>query len=367
MYELSVYFARAMDARFREDILSDDEKYLELLRPIGGNIINPFDQKSRNPIQDGLSIAQRDLAKLKESDTVLADLSVPDYQYVGCIFEIVHATINDIPVILNVGERDLSNRVFFQAYCDFIAKDACEAVEYIRRAYTQRGVEQQMAEMQTYYNEIASKYTDESVRTHKRSREDMEPFTRERAELGAIIEKYVRGKVCQIDIRTGGWTRTICETADEVVGVETSPEMLVQARKNLSSYDNVSFLQCDALKEDISGGPFDCVVIYFLLSLLPRSMQDRLFDRVQKIIKPGGLLVVADTRKVGDLPAMGLGRCQLQQRKSDGKTFILYKEHFVGDSLVKLLEKKGYVVVVSSAETIWFSWAVSRRSRQSTH
>lgn len=360
MSKLSVFFAHAMDARSREDIVLDDEKYTKLLSTIGGVITNPYRQKSQNLIQHGLSIAQRNLMLLRTSDIVLADLSVPNYQYIGCIFEIVHASINDVPVVLVVGDNDFSDRLLFQAYCDFIARNADEAIEYIRRAYTQEGVERQMIEMQTYYNEIAHKYMDKSVRTHKQSQESIEFKKKERAELRTIIRKYVKGKVCQIGIGTGDWTKTIGETSDRVVGVEQSQEMLVQARLNLASYGNITFMHCDALKEDISGGPFDCVVIFFLLSLLPRSMQDRLLNRVQKILKPGGLLVIADTKKLGDLPAMGLGRRQLQQRKSDNKVFILYKEHFVGDSLVGLLEKKGYEVIDASRKSVWFPWAISR-------
>jgi ubiquinone/menaquinone biosynthesis C-methylase UbiE len=361
MSDLTVYFARAMDARSREDIVLDDEKYIKSLRAIGANIINPFQEKDQNRLQDGWSIAHDDLANLKASDIVLADLSVPHYQYVGCIFEIAHAAMYDIPIILVVGERDFGNRVFFQAYCDFIAKDAGEAIEYIRRAHTEEGVGQQMAEMQAYYDAIAPRYMDTSVRTHKRHQEDMETFTKERAELRAVIKEYARGKVCQLGIGTGDWTRTICETASEVVGVEISPAMLVQARQNLSSYSNVSFLQYDALRDDITGGPFDCVVMYFLLSLLPRCMQDRLFDRILRTMKPGGLLIVADTKRIGDLPAIGLGRRQLQKRASGGNEYILYKEHFVGDTLAKLLEKKNYVITASSGQSIWFSWAVSYR------
>ena len=138
MSELAVYFVRAMDARPIEDIVSDDKKYTELLRTVDGVIVNPFEQESRNPVEDGLRVAEHDLASLETSDVVLADLSVPDYQYVGCIFEMVHAAVNSIPVIVVVGARDFPNRIFFQAYCDFIARDAAEAVEYIRRAHTRQ-------------------------------------------------------------------------------------------------------------------------------------------------------------------------------------------------------------------------------------
>jgi ubiquinone/menaquinone biosynthesis C-methylase UbiE len=367
MPPLSVYFARAMDARPLKDIVADDEKYARLLGKIDGVLMNPFQQRPQDLIQDASKVVERDLANLKNSSVVLADLSIPDYQYVGCIFEIVCAATHNLPVVLVTGEKDLHKRVFFQTYCDFITRDATEAVNYIFRAHTQLGTEQQMIEMQAYYDSIALNYMDKSVRTHRLNKQDAETHRRERTQLRAVIRQYSKGSVCQIGIGTGDWTETICQVADKVIGVEVSPAMLKQARKNLSSYNNIRFLHCDALKEDISGGPFDCVVAYFLLSLLPRSMQDKLFSHVRRILKPGGLFIIADTRRPGDLPAQGLGRRQLQERKTKGKVFTLYKEHFVGDSLTRLLENKGYAVVAANEETAWFSWAVvHHRATEST-
>ena len=358
---LSVYFARAMDDISKEDIISNDKKFEKLLGAIGGSIINPFVFKSRNPIREGLSIADSDIELLKNSDIVIADLSNPKYQYVGCIFEIVHAAINEIPVILIVGENKIADRLFFQAYCDFIVKDAAEAVEYIRRAHTAEGLEQQMIEMQAYYNDIADRYHDKSVRTHIRNPDEFRIYKNERKQLRDLLKRYANGNCCQIGVGTGDWTKTICETAHKVVGIEIGQNMLVQAQINLSSYNNIQLIKADALKEDINKGPFDCVVLYFFLSLLPRSMQNQLFHRIHKMLKPDGFLIVADTKELADLPAVGLGRRQLQKRESYGREFILYKEHFVGDSLANLVKKKGYEIITSSKYSEWFTWAFSRK------
>jgi ubiquinone/menaquinone biosynthesis C-methylase UbiE len=234
-------------------------------------------------------------------------------------------------------------------------------MEYIRRAYTSEGIDSQMKEMHAYYDRIAREYEEESVRTHKRDQENMGPFLKARSELRDIIKNSAEGTVCQIGIGTGDWTRAVCETAKIVVGVEVSQEMLAKAKHNLASFDNVYFVNCDFLKEDIEAGPFDCVVVFFLLSLFPRSQQDLFFHQVQKILKPKGLLVVADTKKLGDLPSIGLGRRQLQQRRSGDKVYTLYKEHFFNDSLASLLEGKGYEIIDRSIGTTWFSWVVSCR------
>jgi ubiquinone/menaquinone biosynthesis C-methylase UbiE len=359
MSELVVYFARAMDDISVENIIFAENEMSQLLEAIGAHIRNPFKENDIALVQDGYSVAEHDLERLRSSDVLLADLSLSGYQYIGCIFEIVHATIKGIPVVLIVGERDFERRVFFQAYCDFIARNAEEAIEYIRRAYTPSGLEQQMVEMKAYYDAVAKKYSTNSVRTHKRSTEEIEVFTNERAELREVIRKYASGDTCQIGIGTGDWTKTLCKSSNSVLGIEQSQEMLAQARVNLAPYENIEFIQMDVFKEGIRGGPFDCVVVYFLFSLLPSLIQSKLFHHVQQVLKPGGYLIIADTKKMGDLPAIGLGRRLLQKRSSGDREFTIYKEHFVGDSLVKLVEKHGYEIVDSNSEVIWFPWVVA--------
>lgn len=360
MPELAVYLARAMDAISPKEIIRNDENYTKLLKSIGGIVINPYKQRNQNPIEDGLTVSQFDLEQLMKSDIVLADLSIPGYQYVGCLFEIVHAAIHDIPVILVEGERDFHNRYFIQAYCEYIAKTQVEAVEYIRRSFTKEGIEEQMNEMYHYYDKIANSYNENHGKTDAQNNTR---YGQERENLRMIIEKHAKGKTLQIGIGTGDWTETICETADWVVGIDQSKNMIDQARKNLASYRNVDLIHGDIFNNEIKNGPFNCIVIYFLLSLLPSYMQQRLLNLVTKILKPGGLLIAADTRKMRDIPSIGLGRLRLQRRESGNQVFTLYKEHFFGDSLVKLLKKKGFKIIDSSEKSVWFSWAVSCISR----
>lgn len=360
MSELSVYFARAMDARSPKDIIKDDENYTKLLKTIGGTIINPYKQGNQSPIEDGLTVSQFDLELLLKSDIVLADLSIPGYQYVGCFFEIDRADIHDIPVILVEGERDFHNRHYIQAYCEYIAKTPGDAVEYIRRVHTIEGIDEQMNEMYDYYDKIANNYNESHGKTNAQNNTR---YGQERENLRMIIEKHAKGKTLQIGVGTGDWTKTICETADWVVGIDQSKKMIDQARKNLSSYFNMDIIHGDIFKNEIKNGPFDCIVIYFLLSLLPSYIQLRLLNIVLEILKPGGLLIIADTKKMRSLPSIGLGRHQLQHRRSGNQVFTLYKEHFYGNSLVKLLEKEGFKTIDSSKKSVWFSWAVSCTSR----
>lgn len=356
MSKLSIYFVRAIDALDFNDIKANDEKYMKMVSTIGGFIINQYKEKIYTPLEDGIYVAQYDLELLKKSDIVLADLSLLNYQYVGSIFEIVHAANNDIPVILVEGERDLHNRYFIQAYCDFISKTGEEALEYIRRVYTKKGIKEQLEEMYAYYDEIADNYNIDYIGTdiHKKSK-----YQQERETIRMIIKEHIKGKTIQIGIGKGKWTNTICETSDSVVGIDQSERMIIDARKNLSSFNNISFLCGDIFKTKIENRTFDCVVVYFLLSILPPPLQYRLLNIARQLLKPGGFLIIADTRKNRDYSAVGFGRRQLQQRKIGNRVFTLYKENFYSDSLRKLVEKEGFKVIDSNSKVTWFSWVVS--------
>lgn len=360
MSELKIYFARAMDGVSREHISARDAEYDALLKPVGGILLNPYGGAPPDLIQDAGGVVESNLKLMSGCDLLLADVSVPAYQYVGCMFEIADAVKHEIPVIVVAGEGDLRRRIYLHAYADFIAGRPEEAVEYIRRAHTREGVARQIEEMKTYYSHVAPEYMTKSVRPDPDTPRLVGAFAAERGELRRVITRHARGKVCELGSGAGDWTTSICEVADEVVGVEPSAEMLEQAARRLARCANVRLLPRDALAEEIGGGPFDCVVVYFLLSLLPPPAQQLLFDRVERLLKPGGLLMVADTRMLRDVPAIGFGRRQIQQRRVGGQTYRLYKEHFVGETLARLLRRRGYDILDAKSGPVWFSWAVAR-------
>ncbi len=361
MSNLRVYFARAMDARSPAEILLDDQRYLEFLAPIGASLINPFSSQTACPLDDGYDTAEQDLEALRCSDLVLADLSLPDYQYVGCIFEIVHAAIQKIPVILVVGQRNF-DRFFFHAYCEFIARESNEAVQYIRRAHTQIGIKGQLEEMRAYYEKAAPTYGYTTKAPNEGNPEEVDAFFAERRELRRVLLQNVSKRTLEVGFGTGDWTRTICERAEKVVGIDVSQGMYKEARKNLLMFQNLQLLHGDIFEQDLVPPGFDCVVLYFILSVLPPSEQEKLFQRVSDLLVPGGLIIAADTRKVWNQHSIGLGRRRLQRRLIDGQSFVLYKEHFPGAALSRLLQEKSYEVLESSKNTVWFSWAVARKS-----
>ncbi len=355
--KLTIYLARGMDARSHADIIAEERHYLDLISSIGACISNPFDNTEKVPLRDAFDVTRNDLKTLSQSDILLADLPPPDYQYVGCIFEIVRAVQELIPVVLTIGESNLHKRLFFQSYCDFIARKPEDAVQFIYRAYSERGIALQQREMQSYFDSIADEYGE--VSTHRRLKEDMPAYENERAILRGRIKKYAKGKACQIGIGTGDWTRTACECAMSVVAVDQSKQMIRRARVNLAQHKNIAFVLSDFLEDDLMETQFDSVIVFFLFSILPPSLQTKLLSRVKFILRPGGVILVADTKKLGDLPSIGVSNRRLQSRTAGDRTYLLYKEHFVGDSLPGMLKKNGFDIIAASRGSLWFSWVAA--------
>lgn len=356
MSKTKIYYARAIDDRDDKNVWAEDKKIEQLITESGCKFVNPY---TGNNIENYLEIANNDIELLKQCDILLADLSIPAYQYVGVIFEIAFASIFNIPVIIIVGNNKWENRVFFQAYCEFIARTWEEALEYISRVHTKDGIKKQLLEMQRYYHEMALSPPKKNVKASTDDNKSQQQHSIEREKLRQVIRKYVSGNVCQFGIGAGDWTYTICETAEKVVGIEISSELLKQAKINLSQFTNITYLHADILNNTLNPGAFDCIVIYFLLSILPPSVQHKLIGQIRRLLKPSGLLVIADTKKPENLPAMGLGRRILQKRNSGMSHCILYKEHFAGKSLEYLIEKHNLKIIDSDNDQTKFSWIVA--------
>ncbi len=133
--KIAVYFARAMDEISTQEIIDGDKEYSSLLKPLGATIVNPYHEQDNYQSGSCNDIVNDDLSLLEKSDILLADLSIEGYVYVGCIFEIVQACMWKIPTIIVCGKGGLKKRKYLRAFCNYLADDASEAIEYIKRNF----------------------------------------------------------------------------------------------------------------------------------------------------------------------------------------------------------------------------------------
>lgn len=104
----------------------------------------------------------------------------------------------------------------------------------------------------------------------------------------------------------GSATRFVAQAFPEarITCVDLSHPYLRAARKRLRRFERVDFLQADAADLDLRDARFDAVYSVFLFHELPRAERERVLRETLRVLKPGGLQVIADSLQTGDEPAL---------------------------------------------------------------
>ena len=72
---------------------------------------------------------------LQYADIFIADLSRVEWQYVGCLMEIVYAHNLGIPVIAVVGNSSIKNRRWLKKHVSYFAPSVEDAATYINQNF----------------------------------------------------------------------------------------------------------------------------------------------------------------------------------------------------------------------------------------
>ncbi|HYV16331.1 MAG TPA: methyltransferase domain-containing protein [Conexibacter sp.] len=76
----------------------------------------------------------------------------------------------------------------------------------------------------------------------------------------------------------------------ELVGVDSSPEMVAKARERCAGEARVRIEHCDARKVDYTDATF--VVLYYTLQFIPIWQRREVLERIHGGLRPGGAMVV---------------------------------------------------------------------------
>jgi ubiquinone/menaquinone biosynthesis C-methylase UbiE len=101
-------------------------------------------------------------------------------------------------------------------------------------------------------------------------------------------------KITDLCCGTGLMAGMISDAGMKAVGVDLSQSMLRVARKK---HPAVTFLDGDATSLIFSNGEFDAATISFALHERPESFAFDVLKEAQRVVKPGGLILVADYRQ----------------------------------------------------------------------
>jgi ubiquinone/menaquinone biosynthesis C-methylase UbiE len=92
--------------------------------------------------------------------------------------------------------------------------------------------------------------------------------------------------------------------AAKLFGVDLSPHYLARARETLPKDLDVSLLRENAEQLPFPEGHFDAVTNVYLLHEVPPEVRARILAEIARVVRPGGLVVVADSLQLADAPEL---------------------------------------------------------------
>jgi ubiquinone/menaquinone biosynthesis C-methylase UbiE len=178
--------------------------------------------------------------------------------------------------------------------------------------------------VKTYYDRRASEYDDWWLGRGLYEDRERPGWEEEIDRLAAAIASLPPLRTLDVACGTGFLTRHL---RGEVVGLDASGRMLVEARKRVSG---ASFVQGDALSLPFAGGAFDRIFTsYFYCHLKPEE-RARFLAEARRVAPE--LVVVASIRGTGDEAERWEER-----RLKDGSVWTVYKRVFDGEDLAEEL------------------------------
>jgi SAM-dependent methyltransferase len=154
-------------------------------------------------------------------------------------------------------------------------------------------------------------------------------------EVGALLDRLgERGAVLDIGCGTGVPVAQSLAHRFSVTGVDISPEMVQQARRDVPTCE---FICADIMSVVFPPSIFDAVVAIYSIFHLPREQHSVLFRRVQCWLKPGGYFL-----------------CTLSHRSEPGYTeddffgVTMYWSNYGLAEYVEILTEVGFMLLATS-------------------
>ncbi|MGE4133042.1 MAG: methyltransferase domain-containing protein [Bdellovibrionales bacterium] len=126
-----------------------------------------------------------------------------------------------------------------------------------------------------------------------------------RAVLPPLVSHALHpGRILEMGSGAGSTTRYLAETFPnaKITAMDLSAPYLKVAQRNLKAYPRIDFVQGDVTNTQFKDESFDAVVSVYLLHELPDSEREKLIREAWRLLKPGGILVLADSLQWDDTP-----------------------------------------------------------------
>jgi ubiquinone/menaquinone biosynthesis C-methylase UbiE len=122
-------------------------------------------------------------------------------------------------------------------------------------------------------------------------------------------------------------------------GLDLSPQYIARARETLPRDLEVSLVCDDAEKLPFVDGHFDAATNLYLLHEVPRDVRSRVLGEMFRVLRPGGLAVVADSLQFGDAPELSRELRAFPERFHEP-----YYEEYAAQDLASVVAAAGFTV-----------------------
>ena len=159
--------------------------------------------------------------------------------------------------------------------------------------------------------------------------------------IGRLSDEADLGEVVEFGCGSGFFSKAIAGNAVQVFATDLSDDMLAMAKTRLEGLQNVTIVKDDCENTAFTSGRFDTVVMINVVHFIENPA--RCLEESYRILKPGGLLVLADYTRYGMnwFRAMGLS---IRFFKKWGKPPEYGEKGLSPDRLGSLVEHAGFTI-----------------------
>jgi 2-polyprenyl-3-methyl-5-hydroxy-6-metoxy-1,4-benzoquinol methylase len=208
-------------------------------------------------------------------------------------------------------------------------------------------------EQRAYYRARASEYDEWWERTGRfdRGPEANARWFEEADALRRALERFdARGEVLELACGTGIWTERLARTAQHVLAIDASAEMLEINRARVAAA-HVEYAQADLFEWTPPAASFDACFFGFWLSHVPASRFAGFWQTVRGALRPGGRVFFLDSARTPRSTAadhvLPEGEEETMTRKlNDGRAFRIVKRFYLPEDLQTRLAGLGWAAHV---------------------
>jgi len=203
-------------------------------------------------------------------------------------------------------------------------------------------------EMMYYYDQMskdADRYWNRSL--YKYTNENVVLFS-EREKLDNLA-KYINGSVLDLGCGSGHWMGLYYGKCDKITLVDQSAKMLQVCKGKISKLKDIEAKICvvesDILELNLNDDcGYDYVVLGYILGHLTPSMQDCVFEKIDKWLNDNGKVFLVDSLSHDDLMKEEKSGV-IQKRSIGGREFKIYKKYFKRSELDMICSRNNYSVL----------------------